>query len=71
MRVVVEIFGGVVSEVRADEPCTVLIIDRDNQGEDTLADGQRGYVSEWEAQADATLVDDSYRIARWTDPPAR
>jgi hypothetical protein len=63
MKVAVEIWNGCVQSVYADEPCEVAIVDRDELGEDTLPDGERGYASIWEATVDTGTVRDAFSLA--------
>jgi len=63
MRVVVEINNGCVQGVVADESCELLIIDRDEFGNDFLPEGDRGYVSVWEVPGDPAAVDEGFESA--------
>ncbi len=62
VRVVIEIYNGCVSDIRATEPCEVIVVDRDEMAEEFLPDGDRGYASVWEAEVDPPGVDDAIRL---------
>lgn len=63
MRIVIEIENGCVQWVIADEPCEVLLIDRDELAEDELPDGERGYATVLDTSADPEGVDESFKFA--------
>lgn len=63
MRVAIEIYNGCVSDVRATEPCDVIVVDRDGMADEFLLDGDRGYASVWEAEVDPSSVNEAIRLA--------
>ena len=63
MKVAVEIWNGCVQSIYAEEPCEVVVIDRDELAEQTLPDGDRGYASIWEADVDATGIRHAFNLA--------
>ncbi len=63
MRVVIEIAKGCVQHIATDEPCEVLLIDRDELAEEMLPDGERGYVSLLDSPAEPEAVEESYKFA--------
>ena len=63
MRVVIEIAKGCIHDIAADEPCEVLIVDRDEFAEEVLPDGDRGYVRLLDCPADPNAVEDSLKFA--------
>ena len=62
VRVVIEIYNGCVSDIRATEPCDVIVVDRDDTADGFLPDGDRGYASVWEAEVDRPGVNDAIRL---------
>ncbi len=62
MRLVIEIKNGCVQGVVADESCELLIIDRDEFGDDFLPESNRG-VSVWEVPGDPAVVDEGFESA--------
>ena len=63
MKVMVEIVNGCVYSVCSEEPCELVVIDRDEMGDETLPDGERGYASIWDARLDAGAVRDAFNLA--------
>jgi hypothetical protein len=63
MRVVVEIHNGCISDIVSDEPCEVIVIDRDELAERLLPDGDRGYVGVWDVPGQPDQVDEQMATA--------
>ena len=63
MQVVVEIYNGVVSDISADVACEVLVIDRDESADQRLADGHRGWITEWSVPPEPEAVHDRLVVA--------
>ena len=63
MRVVIEILNGCIYDIAADEPCELLIIDRDEFGDEVLPDGKAGYVNALDVPGNPHAVDEAFEFA--------
>ena len=63
MRLVIEIQNGCIQWVVSDDPCDVLIIDRDELAESVLPDGEARYMTGIDASVDRSAVDELFDFA--------